>query len=50
MKMTYITSVKINDGGTWVAQSVEGLTLDIGTGHDLVVMRSGPALGSALTA
>ena len=25
--------------GTWVAQSVEPLTLDFGSGHDLTVVR-----------
>ena len=28
-----------NCGGTWVAESVEHLTLDFGSGHDLTVMR-----------
>ena len=36
--------------GAWVAQSVECLTLDLGSGHDLTSMRSSPALGSVLTA
>jgi len=33
--------------GAWVAQSVRHLTLDFGSGHDLRVMRSSPASGSA---
>ena len=37
-------------GGTWVAQSVECLTLDFGSGHDLMVVRSSPTSGSILTA
>jgi len=32
----------------WVAQSVKHLTLDLGSGHDLRVMGSSPASGSAL--
>ena len=31
-----------------MAQSVEYLTLDFGSGHDLRVVRSSPASGSAL--
>ena len=34
--------------GCLVAQLVEFLTLQIGLGHDLAVMRLSPALGSAL--
>ena len=34
--------------GTWVAQSVKHVTLDLGSGHDLRVMRSSPTLGSVL--
>ena len=26
--------------GAWVAQSVKSLTLDLGSGHDLMVLRS----------
>ena len=37
-----------NFGVTWVAQSVKHLTLDFGSGHNLLVMRSSPVLGSAL--
>ena len=37
-------------GGAWVAQSVERLTLDFSSGHDLRVVGSSPALGSARTA
>ena len=29
--------------GAWVAQSVKCLTLDFGSGHDLMVVRSSPA-------
>ena len=36
-------------GGTWVAQSVKHPTLDFSSGHDLMVVRSSPASGSALT-
>ena len=34
--------------GAWVAQFVEHLTLDFGSGHDLRVMRLSPALGFGL--
>jgi len=34
--------------GLWVAQSVKHPTLDFGSGHDLGVLRSSPASGSAL--
>ena len=37
-------------GGAWVAQSVKHLTLDIGSGHNLIVMRLSSKSGSALTA
>lgn len=37
-------------GGTWMAQSVKHPTLNIGSGHDLTVVSSIPASGSALTA
>ena len=33
---------------TWVAQLVQLLTLDFNVGHDLTVVRSSPASGSAL--
>ena len=36
-------------GGTWLAQLVEHLTLDFGSGHDLSVMRLSLELGSALS-
>ena len=35
--------------GVWMAQSVEHLTLDFGSGWDHGVMRSSPALGSVLS-
>ena len=35
--------------GAWMAQSVECLTFDFGSGHDLRVMRSSPVLGSMLS-
>ena len=35
--------------GAWVAQLVEHLTLDFGSGHDLRVMGSSPVLGSVLS-
>ena len=35
--------------GTWVAQLVEYLTLDFGSGHNLRVMESSSMLGSALS-
>ena len=38
----------VKDWGTWVAQSVERLTLDLSSGPDLRVMSSSPALGSTL--
>jgi len=41
-KMWYI-------GGTWVAQSVNHLTLDFGSGRDLRVMGLSPTLGSVLS-
>ena len=34
---------------TWVAQSVELPTLDLGTGYDLRVVRSSPVWGSLLS-
>lgn len=34
--------------GAWVVQSVQCLTLGFSAGHDLGVVRSNPALGSAL--
>ena len=35
--------------GAWVAQSVECLTLDFSSGHDLRVVGSSPASGSVLS-
>ena len=32
--------------GTWVAQSVKSPTPDFSSGHDLMVVRSGPALSA----
>ena len=32
----------------WVAQLVKWLTLDLGSGHDLKVLRSSPTMGSLL--
>ena len=40
---------KSNPWGAWVAQSVNRLTLDFGSGHDLKVGRSSPSLGSMLS-
>lgn len=38
----------INYGcGAWSAQSVKCLSLDCGSGHDLTIVRSSPAFGSA---
>jgi len=47
----YVKSLlkKRQDGGTQVAQSVEHLTLDISSSHDLRVMGSSPESGSALS-
>ena len=33
----------------WLAQSVKQLTLDIGSGHDLRVVKLNPKLGSTLS-
>ena len=35
--------------GTWVAQSVESLTLAFGSGHDLRILSLSPELGFALS-
>ena len=35
--------------GIWAAQSVEQLTLDFSSGHDLTTMESSPVLGSVLS-
>ena len=40
---------KINDGGAWVAQLVEGPTLDLGSGNDPRVMELSPMWGSTLS-
>ena len=36
-------------GSVWVVQLVKHPTLDFGLGHDLMVVRLSPALGSALS-
>ena len=36
-------------GGAWVAQSVECLTLDFGSGHDPRIQGSSPKSGPALS-
>ena len=41
--------IKHNLRGTWMAQSVEWLTLDFSSGHDFGVVRLSPALGSAVS-
>ena len=42
--------LKIRDmKGACVAQSVESLILDFGSGHDLTVVGSSPVLGSSLS-
>ena len=35
-------------GGAWVVQLVKPPNLDFGSGHDLVIMRLNPVLGSVL--
>ena len=35
--------------GTWVAQSVEHLSLDFSSGHDCMVLRWSPASGLSLS-
>ena len=40
----------MHDQGAWVAQSVECLTLDFGSGHDPRVLGSSPVSGSLLGA
>ena len=42
------TFKKIARGIAWVAQSIKCPTLDVGSGHDLTVVRSSPLLGSTL--
>ena len=44
--MTYF-QLKTN-GGAWMAQLVEHLTLDFDSGHDLRALRWSPGLGSML--
>ena len=43
------TSYKCSHRDAWVAQSVKCPTLDFGSGHDLVVVRSSPIWGSTLS-
>ena len=38
------------DRDAWVGQSVKHPAVAFGSGHDLMVLRSSPELGSALTA
>jgi len=38
----------MGSGGAWVAQSIECLTLDLGSGLDITVMTSSPTVGSVL--
>ena len=40
---------KKENGGAWVAQSVKRPTLDFGSGHDLIIVRLSPAVGSVLS-
>ena len=40
---------KVLTRGTWVAQPGKRLALDIGSGHDLTVMRSSPESGLVLS-
>ena len=37
------------DKGTWVAQLVKRLTLEFGSGHDIMVVRSSPELSLVLS-
>ena len=41
-------SIKIHLWGDWVTQSIKSPTFDLGSGHDLTVVGSSPALGSVL--
>ena len=44
----WLSSMKsVKELEAWVAQSVKHLTPDFGSGHDLWVVKSSPALGSA---
>ena len=46
MYMTeYYLAIKTKSWGAWVAQSVEYLTLDFGSGHDLTVCEIKPPVG-----
>lgn len=48
-KVNYLSQKKrVNDGGVWVAQSVERPTLDFGSGHDLRVVGLSLTLGSTV--
>ena len=40
---------KARVGDAWVVQSVEHLTLDFGSGHDMRVVGLNPVLGSMLS-
>ena len=42
-------AIKTHKRGTWVAQSVEHLTLDFSSGHDPRVVRLSPTLALALS-
>ena len=44
-----VCTPKKEPGGIWVVQSVEHLTLDFSSHHDLRVVRLSPILGSALS-
>ena len=50
---TYINRIDYKQSlqGTWVSQQVKHLTLDLGSGHDLMVqsVRLSPVLGFTLT-
>ena len=43
-----VREAKIKFRGRWVAQSIEHLPLDLGSGLGLSIVGSGPMLGSAL--
>ena len=47
---TLVKDGKADFRGSWVAQSVGRPPLDFGSGHDVTVLNSSPASGSALTA
>ena len=46
----HFTLIATELGGTWVAQSVEHPTVDLGSGHDLTVPESSPKSCSGLCA